>query len=537
MPQRASHCRRYSALQVTYGRKVEFRIIPEDADEKLKELFEKESDELIQIDHPSFFPILETGVSRELPYYLVPRREGEPLDGLIPNPEISLEERGEIVRGLASILSELHLRRIVHGPFDPRFFTWSSRKNLVTVLHHRSRPEEVPDTLMHPYVPEDVRQLHRGSSRADCYHWGALAFRILSRGQSPYPSLEDSRAGDEGARSILEAVPRLARPLAHILDSALSGSPEERPRNGPELLTLLNESHRNLEPEASHPLEAARSRTEAQGLVATRAQVLSEAGRIPSEETLAQELFQSSASHMALDLTSALSPDLSSSSAEIEASGQMTRPEFLPPPPSPVAPPIQPGFRWQNFAFFLVSFLVSGFLGIFAVLGPESFSELWKEPMPAPEVVRNPTPKKPSPPRPKPPTKAPLPQEPKSEKAEPATELPPREEPVGAEPAGPRQGLKDREAQLLAERLKIPWNLYNRRLLTTAQITPKNFKFQFRALRALVLREHLPERILNQAGLDAMQEKFETDPEGAAKDFDFVLYEIREAGKAKGPEN
>jgi len=228
LPRIAPHCSRLRVHLEDQDREAEMRMLPEGAGEEHRRVFDQELEELLGLDHPSFLPVLETGVSRERPYYLVPLREYVPLARRRKEERFSVEERCLVARALSAALAEAHQRRMILGPPSPVVLAWERLKPQLTFAHHRV-PAEVKAL---PLAEGSPGGLERPVPANDVFHWAYFSYWLITRGQFPYK-------GSGPPRPLRAVVPELAPDLAQVIDAALARDPALRPAHGVEVLAVL----------------------------------------------------------------------------------------------------------------------------------------------------------------------------------------------------------------------------------------------------------------------------------------------------------
>lgn len=230
LPRVSPHALRFRAEHADLDRQVEFRILPEDASDEDRQVFEREVSELARLDHPSFLPVLDAGASRGRPFYVVPlREEALPLARRRNDERFSIEERCLVARALAAAYAEAHQRRIVLGAPSPVLLTWDRLQPRLAYVHHRATaavkalplPEGAPEGLV------------RWTPAGDVFHWGYFAYWCITRGKLPYAS---ARGAQKPIRSV---VPELAPDLAQVIDASVSRDEALRPEHGLQVWAVL----------------------------------------------------------------------------------------------------------------------------------------------------------------------------------------------------------------------------------------------------------------------------------------------------------
>jgi hypothetical protein len=282
LPSRADHALRVRVQHLVLQRQVEFRILPEGAPPPIKELFFQELHELTNLDHPSFFPILERGMIRGSHCFTVPLRFHSSLTMELEEGTFRVEERCQALRCLASALCAGHIQNILFGALNPDLIAWDPIANGAYFIHHRKN-KLVENPLRESSFPKDIASEKAPTPTGDVYHWGLLAYWVLTRGRLP----------SQGNVPILELVPNLERRFAATIMTCLASKAADRPRDGAELNTLLQLDPKNLIPENAEDedgqvvsLAADLSLSEVGVVLTEKLRQLRNTGRIPVAQPL-----------------------------------------------------------------------------------------------------------------------------------------------------------------------------------------------------------------------------------------------------------
>lgn len=232
LPPYSRHSLRVRVFHHILAREVEFRILPEGADAEAQNLFFRELKDLIKLDHPAYLPVLQRGKIRGLHCYTVPLRFHTTLDTILEDDGFRLEDRARALRSLASAMCAAHHQNVVVGAVPIRLIAWDPVAGTAYFLHHRPLGVDRPD-LSSLDLPEDVKDNRPRGKPADVWHWGVMAYRLLTRGRLPKP-------GKDGRPTPLrELVPSLDRGFAATVETCLARDPAVRPQDGAELNTVL----------------------------------------------------------------------------------------------------------------------------------------------------------------------------------------------------------------------------------------------------------------------------------------------------------
>src|SRR5262249_5098129 len=148
-----------------------------------------------------------------------------------------------IAISLCDVLSEVHLRRVIHKDIAPRNIIVDEAKSQTYLLdfgiaariaqemHGPASPSALEGTLLY-IAPEQTGRMNRAVDlRADLYSFGAVLYEMLT-GSVPFSADEPMELiHSHLARRATpphEREPRVPRPLSDIVMGLLAKTPEER---------------------------------------------------------------------------------------------------------------------------------------------------------------------------------------------------------------------------------------------------------------------------------------------------------------------
>lgn len=232
LPGRVAFVSRYKALHRPLDRMVEFRLERGNASPEASRRFFREFDELSRVDHPTFLPLIDRGILRGRQGYVVPFRDHRTLPELVGARALFLPQAVACVRSLGAGLAAAHEAGFFLGPIRPSKVAWDPIAGSAYFLHHRVGAPAylVRDDL---FLPEDVGPEAPPSVAGDVFHWGFFAYFLLTRGTLPY------RGAPDAVAPLRSHCPDVVRPLAVAIEAALSADPAARPRDGKDLLAVL----------------------------------------------------------------------------------------------------------------------------------------------------------------------------------------------------------------------------------------------------------------------------------------------------------
>src|SRR5262245_29996363 len=111
----------FVAEDTRYGRKVAVKLLNPDLASALgAERFEREIQVLGKLNHPHILPVLDSGESNGLLYYVMPFVEGQSLrDRLTQDGQLPIEEAIAITCDVADALTHAHSHGIIHRDIKP----------------------------------------------------------------------------------------------------------------------------------------------------------------------------------------------------------------------------------------------------------------------------------------------------------------------------------------------------------------------------------------------------------------------------------
>jgi tetratricopeptide (TPR) repeat protein len=208
--------------------------------ERHHQRFRREFHTIARLSHPRIVEAHEYGVDRGSPFYTMELLDGRDLGDL---GKLDFVRACELLRDVASALSFLHARKLIHRDLAPRNVRCTSdgRAKLIDfgVLATTGYAGDIAGTA--PFVsPENVRGLPI-DHRADLFGLGALAYWLLT-GIHAYParqieeleSLWRARPGPPSDYS-----PTVPRALDELVLSLLSLDPLARPGTAAETMDRL----------------------------------------------------------------------------------------------------------------------------------------------------------------------------------------------------------------------------------------------------------------------------------------------------------
>lgn len=245
----------YRALDTSSGEQRAIKRIHVANDnhaEILLDAFEREYRALASLDHPRIIRVYEYGVDAEGPYYVMELVEGPDLKQAAPVP---WRKACLYLRELASTLSLLHARRLLHRDLSPTNvkLTPDGHCKLLDfgALTSFGRPRVIVGTP--PMVAPEALSSGMLDQRSDLYALGALAYWMLT-GTHAFPARSlDALPGlwQRSPAPPSSLVPDIPPALDALITSLLSTDPLARPNSAAEVIIHLDATA-ELDPESEN---------------------------------------------------------------------------------------------------------------------------------------------------------------------------------------------------------------------------------------------------------------------------------------------
>src|ERR671915_343021 len=281
------------------GRKVVVKVLPPELAAALSvERFKREVMLSAALQHPNIVPVLSTGNTDRLPYFIMPFVEGESLRVRLGRGPLSVREAVSVMKDVARALGYAHGRGVIHRDIKPDNIIISGATATVTdfgvakaVAASRAGPARggpevrTPggSTITHAGVslgtptymaPEQAAADPNTDHRADIYALGIVAYEMLVgappfHGRSPQALLAAQLT--ELPRPISQRRYGLPAALEQLIMQCLAKNPADRPRNAADMVRALDDPELLSGAPAVAPQVAATQRRRSVGRWATAA--------------------------------------------------------------------------------------------------------------------------------------------------------------------------------------------------------------------------------------------------------------------------
>src|SRR3712207_1609170 len=123
----------FTARDHSLGRKVVVKVLPPELAAALSiERFKREIMLSAALQHPNIVPVLSTGNTDRLPYFIMPFVEGESLRVRLGRGPLSVREAVSVMKDVARALAYAHGRGVIHRDIKPDNIIISSATATVT---------------------------------------------------------------------------------------------------------------------------------------------------------------------------------------------------------------------------------------------------------------------------------------------------------------------------------------------------------------------------------------------------------------------
>lgn len=227
--------------------------------DRIRQAFVHEAEDIRALDHPHVAKLLDFGVADNLAYVV-----GEYMDGgnlsehlkLTPGGKLLYPEAYRLIMQAAEALTFAHAHGMVHRGINPHSLLLDGKPekcglkigDLGTAKIFEDSglswliPNYAGNSNLGYTPPEQLLDFREAQASADVFSLAAVFYKMLT-GHSPY----DFGAGVEPVDVVTqgklipieERLSTLPTPIAVVIDRSLSPDPDERYRNGAELLEAL----------------------------------------------------------------------------------------------------------------------------------------------------------------------------------------------------------------------------------------------------------------------------------------------------------
>jgi len=268
----------YRGIDESIGREVAIKTLTQGymSDGEMLARFYDEGRRTGRLNHPNIVTVYALGDDNGIPYIVMERVEGNPLDKLLRSEmTLSMAERLKIVEDVCSALGYAHRNNVIHRDVKPANIFVQPDGNVKLLDFGIARLEKQDTNLNHtrtgsvvgtvPYMAPERLQGGTVDGRADIFSVGVVLYQLVA-GQLPFTG-EDfalmQRILNDPHPPLNTKVQGYPAALEQIVDRSLAKSPEDRYSTADEMAADLNvvvtelrlEQVRQLLPEARHLIE------------------------------------------------------------------------------------------------------------------------------------------------------------------------------------------------------------------------------------------------------------------------------------------
>jgi len=156
-------------------------------DERIRSRFKQEARMMASISHPNIITVFEVGDYKDQSYIAMEYVEGDSLDNIIKNKELSLDQILELAIQICAGLSEAHKQGIIHRDIKPGNIR-IDKKGLIKILDfglaklkEESRKTSKSTTIGTLYYlsPEQLKSSNV-DHRADIFSFGVVLYELIT---------------------------------------------------------------------------------------------------------------------------------------------------------------------------------------------------------------------------------------------------------------------------------------------------------------------------------------------------------------------
>ncbi len=213
-----------------------------------------------KLNHPNIVTIYDVARAENSNYIVMEWVDGQPLDELIPNDGLPLEQAMVYACQIAAGLSSAHQKYIIHRDIKPQNIMLSSDNSIkildfgiaglvsqVSDINQTSTSNLITGTPSY-MSPEQSQGLNL-DQRSDIFSFGVVLYQMLS-GQRPFSS-QDLTALNQAISAgdytpIQQHVPDLPAEVIKVIDKMLAPQRDQRWQSSAELATALQQIHDEL---------------------------------------------------------------------------------------------------------------------------------------------------------------------------------------------------------------------------------------------------------------------------------------------------
>jgi serine/threonine-protein kinase len=250
--------RLFLATESSLERKVVIKLLPpETASEVSAARFHREVLGAAKLQHPNILPVLTTGTTGDLFFYIMPYVAGESLRHRLAKGPFPVPEALRVVREIADALALAHSRGVVHRDIKPANILLQEGHAVVTDFGiaravEASRMDTTAERLTVTGVaigtpgymaPEQLSGERDLDARADVYALAVVAYEMLA-GKPPFerPTFQALVAAHltEAPPPLSSVAPEVPPAISAVIGKALAKAPDDRYTSAAEFRDALD---------------------------------------------------------------------------------------------------------------------------------------------------------------------------------------------------------------------------------------------------------------------------------------------------------
>jgi serine/threonine-protein kinase len=271
----------YRAYDAVLKCDVALKTIREAPDPTALQLFYRECEVLVSLNHPNIVPILDIGESEEegfaKPYFVMPLLSGMPLEKLIrtAGARLTAERRVEILSQVCRGLNAAHERGLVHRDLKPaNVFVMPDYSAVIIdfgIAHMVNAGMTGKKGTLYYMAPELIEG-KPPSPASDIFALGVMAFEVFTR-RKPFEGPTEGEIVEailhENPPGASDVDPTVNQSVSRVIYKAMAKQPWHRFATAREFADCLEKAHRG---EAIECFDSARLRPRIQRAKTTFAQ-------------------------------------------------------------------------------------------------------------------------------------------------------------------------------------------------------------------------------------------------------------------------
>jgi hypothetical protein len=231
----------FEAIDRTLGRAVAFKGVRTVGDvHGNAEMLLREAEAAAQLSHPNIVVLHDVGHCEHGPYLVMELLRGRTLADRLVDGALPVEEALHVAREVAKGVAHAHARRVVHRDLKPGnvFLCDDGQVKVLDFGMARifGRPKVDGGTIA--YMAPEQRRGDSEDERTDVFALGVMLHEMLAGARPP------GEPGADGDALTGLVLPAGADRLSALVSRMIAPAPDDRPRDGGEVLAAIREAER-----------------------------------------------------------------------------------------------------------------------------------------------------------------------------------------------------------------------------------------------------------------------------------------------------